>query len=163
MKFTLVKDVKHDSLMRPLLGGLLLFIFLFLTADIFLKENHIGLTPTALSQTLFGNEEEFIEPASEHFLLELMHSDIFFMMMTLLTLSAVYARLCQNSTLRLVNINVTMISALLAVLFLPSAYYLSAHFILPYIATFYVWHLMALMMTLASFFYLFVPQKSDLN
>ena len=163
MKFTLVKDVKHDSLMRPLLGGLLLFIFLFLTADIFLKDDHIGLTPTTLSQTLFGNEEEFVEPVSEHFLLELMHSDIFFMMMTLLTLSTVYARLCQNSMLRLVNINVTMVAALLTILFLPLAYYFSAHFILPYIAVFYIWHLMALMMTLASLFYLFVPQKSDLN
>ena len=163
MKFTLVKDVKHDSLMRPLLGGLLLFIFLFLTADIFLKDDHIGLTPATLSQTLFGNEEAFVEPVSEHFLLELMHSDIFFMMMTLLTLSTVYARLCQNSMLRLVNINVTMVSALLAIIFLPLAYYFSAHLILPYIAAFYLWHLMALMMALASLFYLFVPQKSDLN
>ncbi len=163
MKFTLVKDVKHDSLMRPLLGGLLLFIFLFLSADIFLKNDHIGLTPTTLSQTLFGNEEEFIEPASEHFLLELMHSDIFFMMMTLLTLSAVYARLCQNSMLRLVNINVTMISALLSIVLLPLAYYLSPLFIAPWIASFFAWHILAIVMTLASLFYLFLPQKSDLN
>jgi hypothetical protein len=163
MKFTLVKDVKHDSLMRPLLGGLLLFILLFLSADIFLKNDHIGLTPSALSQTLFGNEEAFVEPASEHFLLELIHSDIFFMMMTLLTLSAVYARLCQNQRLRLININLTMVSALLSILFLPLAYYLSPLFITPWIASFYAWHLMALMMTLASLFYLFVPQKSDLN
>lgn len=163
MKFTLVKDVKGDSLMRPLLGGLLLFIFLFLSADIFLKDDHIGLTESTLSKTLYGNEEEFIEPASEHFLLELMHSDIFFMMMTLLTLSAVYARLCQNSTLRLVNINATMIAALATVILLPMAYYVSADFVLPYIITFYAWHILALIMTLASLFYLFIPQKSDLN
>jgi len=72
--------------MRPLLGGLLLFILLFLTADIMLKDDHIGLTPTHLTQTLFGNEEEYIEPVTEHFLLELIHSDIFFIMMTLLNL-----------------------------------------------------------------------------
>jgi len=162
MKFTVIKDVKHDPLMRPLLGGLLLFILLFLGADIFLKDDHIGLTPSHLAQTLFGNEEEFIEPAGEQFLLELMHSDIFFMMMTLLTLSAVYARLCQNARLRLVNINLTMVSALLSIVLLPLAYYLSAHFILPYITAFYLWHILALMMTLSSLFYLFVPQKSDL-
>jgi len=162
MKFTVIKDVKHDPLMRPLLGGLLLFILLFLGADIFLKDDRIGLTPSHLAQTLFGNEEEYIEPASEQFLLELMHSDIFFMMMTLLTLSAVYARLCQKARLRLININLTMVSALLSIVLLPLAYYLSAHFILPWIIAFYLWHILALMMTLASLFYLFVPQKSDL-
>ena len=147
--------------MRPLLGGLLLFLILFLSADVLLKNDHIGLTPSHLSQTLFGNEEEYIEPITEHFLLELMHSDIFFMMMTLLTLSAVYARLCQNSTIRIVNINAVMISALLTVLLLPLAYYVSALFILPYIIAFYSWHILALFMAIASLYYLFIPQKSD--
>ena len=163
MKFTLIKDVKGDSLMRPLLGGLLLFILLFLSADIVLKNDHIGLTATQLSQTLFGNEEEYIEPVTEHFLLELMHSDIFFIMMTLLTLSAVYARLCQNKRLRLININITMTAALLSIIFLPLAYYVSALFIMPFIISFYTWHLMALMMTISSLYYLFIPQKSDLK
>ena len=147
--------------MRPLLGGLLLFLILFLSADVLLKNDHIGLTPSHLSQTLFGNEEEYIEPITEHFLLELMHSDIFFMMMTLLTLSAVYARLCQNSTIRIVNINAVMISALLTVLLLPLTYYVSALFILPYIIAFYSWHILALFMAIASLYYLFIPQKSD--
>ena len=161
MKFTLVKDIKGDSLMRPLLGGLLLFMLLFLSADVLLKNEHIGLIPTHLSQTLFGDEEAYIEPATEQFMLELIHSDIFFMMMTLLTLSAVYARLCQNKTIRIVNINATMISALLTVLFLPLAYYLSAWFVLPYIIAFYSWHILALFMAMASLYYLFIPQKSD--
>ncbi len=147
--------------MRPLLGGLLLFMLLFLSADVLLKNNHIGLTPTQLSQTLFGDEEAYIEPATEQFMLELIHSDIFFMMMTLLTLSAVYARLCQNKTIRIVNINATMISALLTVLFLPLAYYLSAWFVLPYIIAFYSWHILALFMAIASLYYLFIPKKSD--
>jgi len=90
-----------------------------------------------------------------------MHSDIFFMMMTLLTLSAVYARLCQNKTIRIVNINATMISALLTILFLPLAYYLSKYFILPYIIAFYSWHILALFMAIASLYYLYIPQKSD--
>ena len=161
MKFTLVKDLKGDTLMRPLLGGLLLFILLFLTADILLKNDNIGLTPSHLSQTLFGDEEAYIEPITEHFLLEIMHSDIFFMMMTLLTLSTVYARLCQNTSIRVVNINATMISALLTIVFLPLAYYVSSLFILPYIITFYSWHILAFFMAVASLYYLFIPQKSD--
>jgi len=148
--------------MRPLLGGLLLFMLLFLSADVLLKSDHIGLTPSTLSQTLFGNEEEYIEPATEQFLLELIHSDIFFMMMTLLTLSTVYARLCQNRTIRIININATMITALLSILFLPLAYYVSKGFVLPYILSFYSWHILALFMAAASLYYLFIPQKSDL-
>ena len=145
--------------MRPLLGGLLLFILLFLSADLLLKEMAIGLTPTQLSETLYGNEEEYIEPLGKHALLEQIHGDIFFMMMTLLTLSAVYARLCQNTNLRMVNINAMMISALLSVLFLPLAYYASAHFILPYILAFYSWHILAFFMALVSLYYLFTPQS----
>lgn len=161
MRFTLIKDVRHDTLMRPLLGGLLLFILLFLSADIALRSGHIGLTPSALSQTLFGNEEEFIEPVTEHFLLEMIHSDIFFIMMTLLTLSAVYARLCQNQRLRLININLTMTAALFSIVLLPSAYYLSPLFVTPWIISFFTWHFLAIGMTLASLVYLFFPQKSD--
>ena len=145
--------------MRPLLGGLLVFILLFLTADIALKNDQIGLTPTQLSQTLFGNEEEYVTPITEHFLLELMHADIFFMMMTLLTLSAVYARLCQNERIRNFNIHTTMITALLSILFLALAYYLSELFIFPFIISFYSWHFLALIMALASLYYLFVPSK----
>ncbi|MEN8147615.1 MAG: hypothetical protein ABFR02_08345 [Campylobacterota bacterium] len=160
MRFTLIKDVKHDALMRPLLGGLLLFILLFLSADIALRSGHIGLTPSALSQTLFGDEEAFIEPVTEHFLLEMVHSDIFFIMMTLLTLSAVYARLCQNRSLRLININVTMTAALFSIVLLPSAYYLSPLFVMPWIISFFTWHFLAIMMTLASLYYLFIPHRS---
>lgn len=121
----------------------------------------MGLTPSHLAQTLYGDEEAYVEAVSEHFLLELMHSDIFFMMMTLLTLSAIYARLCQNKTIRIVNINATMITALLTIIFLPLAYYYSSHFILAYIISFYAWHILAIFMVFASLFYLFIPQKSD--
>jgi len=83
------------------------------------------------------------------------------MMMTLLTLSAVYARLCQNTSIRVVNINATMISALLTIVFLPLSYYISSLFILPYLITFYSWHILAFFMAVASLYYLFIPQKSD--
>jgi hypothetical protein len=56
-----------------------------------------------------------------------------------------------------------MIAALLSIVFLPLAYYLSPLFILPWIISFFTWHFLAIVMTLASLFYLFVPQKSDLR
>jgi len=159
MRFTLVKDLRSDALMRPLLNGLLLFSGTFLVADIFLKRDHIGLDRAALSATLYGNEAEFTEPVSEHFVLELLHSDIFFMMMTLLTLSAVYARLCPLKRIAAVVINIGMIAALADVVLLALAYYRGSAYLLPWLGAFWTWHGTALFMAAASLLYLNVLRK----
>lgn len=160
MRFTLVKDLREDALMRPLLSGLLLFSGAFLIADVFLKRQHIGLDQQALSQTLYGNEETFSEPVSEHFLLELLHSDIFFMMMTLLALSAVYARLCPSKRLASTLINIAMLSAIADIVLLALAFYRGEGYIMPWLGAFWVWHAAALFMAAASLFYLYVQRQS---
>ena len=159
MRFTLVKDLRSDVLMRPLLSGLLLFIILFLTGDILLKREFIGLDMTAVSTTLYGNEEEFIEPLSPFTLLEHLHADIFFIMMTLLTLGAVYARVCPRKRLATVFIHLVMLAALGAVVFLALAYFKGAAFILPWLASFWLWHALALFMAAAALMRLHLPAK----
>ncbi|MHC3994545.1 hypothetical protein ACXWTF_06920 [Thiomicrolovo sp. ZZH C-3] len=159
MRFTLVKDLRSDALMRPLLNGLLLFTGSFLVADAFLKRDHIGLSRDTLSNTLYGNEEEFIEPVSEHFVLELLHSDIFFMMMTLLTLSAVYARLCPLKRVAAVVINIAMIAAVADITLLALAYYRGGSYLLPWLGAFWLWHAAALFMVFASLLYLNILKK----
>lgn len=154
MRFTLVKDLRSDPLMRPLLSGLLLFAGTFLVADILLKRDHIGLDTATLSATLYGDEEAFVEPVTEHFVLELLHSDIFFMMMTLLTLSAVYARLCPLKRVAVAVINIAMIAAIADVVLLALAYYAGSAYILPWLGAFWTWHVGALFMALASLLYL---------
>lgn len=154
MRFTLVKDLRSDTLMRPLLNGLLLFALMFLSADIMLKRDQLGLDRVTLSNTLYGNEEEFIEPASDYFLLELLHSDIFFMMMTLLTLSAVYARLCPFKRVALVVINTAMLAALANVALLALSYFRGSAYLIPWLGSFWLWHVTALFMASASLFYL---------
>ena len=151
MKFTLVKDLREDALMRPLLSGLMLFSGAFLVADVFLKRDHIGLDRRTLSDTLYGNEAEFVEPVSEHFLLELLHSDIFFMMMTLLTLSAVYARLSPSKRLAALLINVSMLAAVADVVLLALSFYRGSGYLLPWLGAFWTWHAAALYMAAASF------------
>ncbi|HFU74531.1 MAG TPA: hypothetical protein ENK65_03155 [Helicobacteraceae bacterium] len=160
MKFTLVKDLRGNALLRPLLGGLLSFIILFLSADIILKNDHIGLTSATLSATLYGDEENYVEPVSFHFILELLHSDIFFMMMVLLTLSAIYSRLCEKNTIRMVLINLTMIAAIADVALLLFAYFQGPLFMLPWIISFWVWHLGAMSMAFASLLHLFILKKA---
>lgn len=150
MRFTLVKDLREDALMLPLLRGLTFFAGAFLVADVFLKRDHIGLDYQTLSNTFYGNEAAFAEPVSEHFVLELLHSDIFFMMMTLLTLSAVYARLTPSKRLAALLINVAMLAALADVALLALSYYRGSTYLLPWLGAFWTWHAAALYMAAAS-------------
>jgi hypothetical protein len=159
VRFTLVKELRSDVLMRPLLSGMLLFASVFLIADIFLKRDHIGLDRATLSNTLYGNEEEFIEPVTEHFILELLHSDIFFMMMTLLTLAAVYARVCPLKRVAVVVINIVMVVGIADIVLLALAYYRGSGYLLPWLAAFWTWHGGALFMALASLLYLNVLRR----
>ena len=105
MRFTLIKDIKRDNSMKPILNGLLLFTLLYLVSDIFVTYHSFGLFAEQLRTTLFGNEEEFIDPMSQALFLEYIHTQIFFMMMLLLTLSAVFARLCSKKRYMLLFIN----------------------------------------------------------
>ena len=134
-----------------MVSGLTLFAGAFLIADVFLKRDHIGLDRKTLSNTLYGNEAEFVDPVSEHFLLELLHSDIFFMMMTLLTLSAVFARLSASKRLAALLINVAMLAALADIALLAFAYYRGSGYLLPWLGAFWTWHAAALYMAAASF------------
>ena len=160
MRFMLVKDLRSDTLMRPLLGGLLLFIALFLLGDVLLKREFIGLDTATVSATLSGDEAAFVEPLSPFSLLEHLHTDIFFIMMTLLTLSAVCARLCRRKRLATVAVHLVMLSALGAVVFLALAYFIGAFFILPWLASFWLWHALALFMAVASLLRLYLPGKA---
>ena len=136
--------------MKPLLNGLLFFTLLYLPFDIFVKSHTIGITITALSDTLFGNADEFIDPINKAVFLEFIHTEIFFLMMILLTLSAVYIRLLQKKSNVVLTINLLLAFALLSPITLMSAYFYSHEFVNIYLFTFFTWHLVALFMTLRS-------------
>ncbi|MEA1920242.1 MAG: hypothetical protein U9N52_10405 [Campylobacterota bacterium] len=143
MKFTLVKDLKSDTLMRPLLTGLLVFIMLFLLSDLLQKKHDIGLHVSTVNATLYGNEEEFIDSISLEVLLEIVHRDLFFMMMTLLSLSAVFGRVAPSTTLTHRTLHLLNISALLSIVFLFTAFYGGSFFVLMWLLTMWLWHLLA--------------------
>lgn len=150
MRFTLLKDLKQDRVMRPVLTGLLLFCILYLLSDLLVKQSSFGLLPQKIFLTLYGNEEEFVDPISEASLLEFWHTDIFFVMMLLFTLSTVCIRLCNASKLSLIGVNVMLLSALLSLSALPLAYYFSQSFVYLYAAGSLLWHLTALLGALFS-------------
>ncbi len=150
MRFTLIKNVKEDKAMKPLLNGLLLFILLYILFDIFVKSHTMGLSVSTVTTTLFGNADEFLDPMNESVFLEFVHMQIFFLMMILLTLSAVYARLLHKKSKTVLMLNILLFTALLTPLSLVAAYFYSAEFIGIYLFTFFSWHIVAFYMATAS-------------
>ena len=155
LRFTLVKNLKKDTHMSNILKGLLFFILLYLISDFFVKYFTIGLLPDALLFSFMGNEEEYIEPMGIASFLELWHTEIFFIMMILLTLSAIYIRVVSNVKHYKFTLNVVMISALISLVSLPLAFYVSQNFIYIYFITYFLWHLGAIKMTLRSLWKLY--------
>lgn len=137
--------------MKPLLNGLLIFITLYLTFDIFVKNHTLGLSVTTVSTTLFGNADEFLDPMNKSVFLEFIHMQIFFLMMLLLIVSAVFIRLLHKKQNTIIIMNLLMLFGILTPLTLTAAYFYSAEFIGIYLVCFFFWHIIAFYMTLKSF------------
>jgi len=150
MRFTLLKDLTQDRVMRPTLTGLLLFSILYLLSDLFVKQATFGLLPQKVLSTLYGNEEAFIDPISEASFLEFWHTEIFFIMMLLFTLSTICIRLCNASRFSLFMVNAILISALVTLSVLPFAYYFSQDLIYLYCVGSILWHIMAFFVAIFS-------------
>ena len=132
--------------MQPIISGLLIFTLLYLVADILVKANSFGLFSSAIKLTLFGDEEEFIEPLSQASFLEFIHTEIFFIMMILLTLSAIYARVSRKKSFSLWIINAVLLSSLVSLIALTISYYFDPLLMNLYVITFFLWHILAFYM-----------------
>jgi len=150
MRFTLIKDLKKDDTMLHLLVGMLLFFFLYICADLVVKYYGFGLLKSQVILTLFGDEDAFMEGMLQSTFLEYIHQEIFFTMMLLLTLCAVYVRIMKHKIHRAFILHITMVTALLTPIFLVLAYFYTIAFVICYIAAFFIWHLSALFMVLIS-------------
>ncbi|QOY53046.1 hypothetical protein [Candidatus Sulfurimonas baltica] len=149
MKFTLVKNIQKDSAMSLILKGFLIFIFLYLIADVLVMKSSFGISIETINTTLFGNEETYADPLTESAFLEFWHTQIFFIMMILLTLNAIFIRVAKRS--RVIITNMLMISAIASLISLPLAFYASTIFVNIYLVTFFTWHLVAAYMVSYSF------------
>ena len=96
MKFLVSNDFKKTPLLRYLMLFVTIFIMLFLVSDIVLHHLQIGLNIEKLTSTIYGNEENFEEPILLGSLLLQVHIDLFFTMLILLTLLAIYIRLYEK-------------------------------------------------------------------
>jgi len=149
MRFTLIKDIKEDKTMSLILKGFLVFILLFLIADILVMNSSFGISIQKINITLFGNEDEYIDPITKASFLEFWHTQIFFIMMILLSLSAIFIRVAKRS--RVIIINILMISAIISLIALPISFYVTSVFITIYATTYFLWHITAMWMILYSY------------
>jgi hypothetical protein len=149
VKFTLINNIQKDSAMSLILKGFLVFMLLYLISDVLVMNSSFGISVETVNTTLFGNEEEYIDPINEASFLEFWHTEIFFIMMILLTLTAVFIRVAKRS--RIILTNILMISAITSLISLPLAFYMSNIFVNVYITTYFIWHLMAIYMIFYSF------------
>lgn len=150
MKFTIIKDLKKDKIMKPILSSVLIFSILYITSDFFVKYNSFGITPEAVKLTLLGDEEQFLDPLGKNAFLEYWHIEIFSIMMVCFIISTLYIRLSMGSKTTLFIVNTLLISAILSLILLPISYFYSAIFIYPYLFTFYLWHILLLLTSLSS-------------
>lgn len=155
MRFTLIKDIKQDKMMSPILSGLLIFTILYLISDILVKYYGFGIFPSDVYLTLFGNEEEFIDPITKSSFLEIWHMEIFFIMMILLSLSAVFIRLCKSNFINILILNIVLLSSIISIISLVLSFFISDSFILSYVFCFFIWHIGALYMAIYSLWNLY--------
>ncbi len=148
MKFTLIDNIQTDKAMSLILKGFLVFIFIFLISDILVMQSSFGITQESVNTSLFGNEDEYIDPMDKAAFLEFWHTQIFFIMMILLTLNAIFIRVAKRS--RVIMTNLLMISAILSLISLVFAFYLSSSFVIIYIFTYFIWHIIAIYMIIYS-------------
>jgi len=148
MKFTLTNDLKQNALMRLIIIVLVFFTLIYLLADIFVKYKSFGISVSTVKLTLFGDEDEFIEPLPEVSFLEFIHSEIFFIMMILFTLSIVFIRVATKSKINFVIINTTMMAAIVSLIALGLSFYLSEIFVYIYIISFFLWHTLGIYISL---------------
>ena len=138
MKFLVVKNLKKEKQFKPIIAGLLLFMLLYVISDFFVKSHSLGLDTSSLSNSLFGNEEEYLEPMPTSVFLEMWHIEIFLTMMLLLSLGAVFSRFSSDSIFNQRVLHSTMIAALFSLVFLAVAFFFEASFTLAYLITFYL-------------------------
>ena len=146
MKFTVIKNIQKNTPMSLILRGFLVFILLYLISDILVLKSSFGITFDSVNTTLLGNEELYIDAINEASFLEFWHTQIFFIMMILLTLSSIFIRVASRS--RTIFINALMISAITSLISLALAFYFSNIFTYIYVVTYFLWHVIALYMIL---------------
>jgi len=144
MKFLVTKDLAHSRLLAYLMGTVMFTIMIYLVMDMVLHSYVIGLNIPTIHNTLLGNVETFEEPILIDSLLLQVHIDLFMTLFALLILSAIYIRLYEKTFVMKMVLHALFLLGLLTPLFLLIAYLWVPLFSYGWLASFILWHGMAI-------------------
>jgi len=91
------KEFEKNPLLKKLILFLVFTLLLFLGLDVLVHHHQIGLTLATATDTILGNEEEFLDPILFDSLLERVHADILSAMIVLMLLATILIRLRANN------------------------------------------------------------------
>lgn len=148
MKFLVTKDLAHSTLLTYLMGSVVFAILLYLGFDMLLHAYVIGLDMQSVSNTLFGDVENFVEPILIDSLLLQVHIDLFMTLFAILILSSIYIRLYSDKVMTKWVVHLMFSLGILAPVVLLLAYFVSESLTVIWLISFMLWHILAAMVAL---------------
>ena len=121
MKFVVSKKLNRTSPLFPAITAMLLFFIASLGFNALFVHTKISLVPSQALETIFGNEEAFVEPILFEELAFIVHMEFFFFMLVTLLSFFVHYRLFdkKKSTTKLFLTTFFIQTALLSLLLSP--------------------------------------------
>lgn len=148
MKFLVSKDLAHSTLLRHLMTGVVFALFFYWVLDIVLHAYVLGLDVTTLSTTLYGNNEEFIEPILIDTLLLQVHIDLFMSLFAIMIVASIYIRIYSTKVMTKWLVHLLFILGLLSPILLMVAYFTTVGFIYVWLVSFVLGHILGMSMSL---------------
>ena len=148
MKFLVNNDLAHSSLLGNLMAGVAVAIFFYLVLDIVVRAYVIGLDVSTMCTTLFGNNEEFIEPVLIDTLLLQVHIDLFMSLFSIMIVASIYIRLNSIKAMTKWLVHTLFILGLLAPLLLMVAYFTNVIFVYLWLGSFILGHFLGMSLSL---------------
>ncbi len=147
MKFLVTKDLAYSTLLKNLIVGVCIALFFYFILDIILHGYVVGFEFQDIFATLYGNEEEFIEPILIDSLLLQVHIDLFMSLLAVMMIASIYIRLFSTKKMTKWLVHILFLLSLMSPITLMVAYLSSQIFAFVWISSFLLGHLLAMIMT----------------
>ena len=128
--------------------GVSVALFFYLGLDVVLHGYVLGSDLTSITNTLYGNGEEFIEPILIDTLLLQVHIDLFMSLFSIMIIASIYIRLFSDTSVTKWLVHTLFILDLLAPLFLIVGYFTSMPFVYVWLVSFSLGHLLGMGLSL---------------
>ncbi|MFK5976393.1 MAG: hypothetical protein QM493_07790 [Sulfurovum sp.] len=142
MKFLVTKDSKLSPLLRYLIVGVLFAMILYLLLDILLHGYLLGFDINSIKATLFGDEENFIEPILFDTLLMQIHINLFFSLIAIMIISSLYIRFYNSYKRTKIFVHLMLFLGFLSPLLLLITFLYLPWLLLGFLSIFFTLHIL---------------------